>query len=86
MEAHGTELAPLARPRSALTRLQPGEKTTSVMKVLVIEDEPQIRDIFAEFVELLGHEADVAVDGAMAWRASTRSSTRSWSRTSSCRD
>ena len=33
------------------------------MKVLVIEDEPQIRDIFAEFVELLGHEADVAVDG-----------------------
>jgi DNA-binding response OmpR family regulator len=55
------------------------------MKVLVIEDEPQIRDIFAEFVALLGHEADVAVDGAMAWRASTRSSTRSWSRTSSCR-
>ena len=33
------------------------------MKVLVIEDEPQIREIFAEFVELLGHEADVAVDG-----------------------
>ena len=33
------------------------------MKVLVIEDEPQIRDIFAEFVELLGHEADVAADG-----------------------
>jgi CheY-like chemotaxis protein len=33
------------------------------MKVLVIEDEPQIRDIFAEFVELLGHEAEVAVDG-----------------------
>jgi len=25
------------------------------MKVPVIEDEPQIRDIFAEFVELLGH-------------------------------
>jgi CheY-like chemotaxis protein len=33
------------------------------VKVLVIEDEPLIRDIFAEFVELLGHEADVAVDG-----------------------
>jgi len=33
------------------------------MKVLVIEDEPQIRDIFVEFVELLGHEAEVAVDG-----------------------
>ena len=33
------------------------------MKVLVIEDKPQIRDIFAEFVELLGHEAEVAVDG-----------------------
>jgi CheY-like chemotaxis protein len=33
------------------------------MKVLVIEDEPLIRDIFAEFVELLGHEAEVAVDG-----------------------
>jgi CheY-like chemotaxis protein len=33
------------------------------MKVLVIDDEPLIRDIFAEFLELLGHEADVAVDG-----------------------
>src|SRR5678815_3280639 len=33
------------------------------MKVLIIDDEPQIRDIFAQFVELLGHEADVAADG-----------------------
>jgi CheY-like chemotaxis protein len=33
------------------------------MKVLVIEDEPQIRAIFAKFLELLGYEADVAVDG-----------------------
>ena len=33
------------------------------MKVLIIDDEPQIRDIFAQFVALLGHEADVAVDG-----------------------
>ena len=33
------------------------------MKVLVIEDEPLIRDIYAEFLELLGHEADVAGDG-----------------------
>ena len=33
------------------------------MKVLVIEDEPRIRDIFAEFVELLGHQVEVAVDG-----------------------
>ena len=32
------------------------------MKVLVIEDEPLIRDIYAEFLALLGHEADVAVD------------------------
>jgi CheY-like chemotaxis protein len=33
------------------------------MKVLVIEDEPQIREIFSEYVELLGYEAEVAVDG-----------------------
>ena len=33
------------------------------MKVLIIDDEPQIRDIFAQFVVLLGHEADVAADG-----------------------
>ena len=33
------------------------------MKVLVIEDEPLIRDIYSEFLELLGHEADMAVDG-----------------------
>ena len=32
------------------------------MKVLVIEDEPLIRDIYSEFLELLGHEADVVVD------------------------
>lgn len=33
------------------------------MKVLVIDDEPLIADIFAQFLELLGHEADVTVDG-----------------------
>jgi CheY-like chemotaxis protein len=33
------------------------------MKVLVIDDEPLIRDIYAEFLAPLGHEADVAVDG-----------------------
>jgi CheY-like chemotaxis protein len=33
------------------------------MKVLIIDDEPQIREIFAQFVELLGHEADVVADG-----------------------
>jgi len=33
------------------------------MKVLVIEDEPLIRDIYSEFLELLGHEADMAADG-----------------------
>jgi len=31
--------------------------------VLVIEDNPRIRDLFAEFLEVLGYEADVAVDG-----------------------
>jgi DNA-binding response OmpR family regulator len=33
------------------------------MKVLVIDNEPLIRDIYSEFLELLGFEADVAVDG-----------------------
>jgi two-component system, NarL family, capsular synthesis sensor histidine kinase RcsC len=33
------------------------------MKVLVIEDEPLIRDIYAEFLALLGHEADVTANG-----------------------
>jgi CheY-like chemotaxis protein len=33
------------------------------MKVLVIDDEPLIRDIYAEFLALLGHESDVAADG-----------------------
>ena len=32
------------------------------MKVLVIEDEPLIRDIYAEFLALLGHEADLVAD------------------------
>jgi len=33
------------------------------MKVLVIEDEPSIREIYADFLELLGHEADLVADG-----------------------
>ena len=33
------------------------------MKVLVIEDEPLIRNIYSEFLELLGHEADATGDG-----------------------
>lgn len=32
------------------------------MKVLVIDDEPLIRDIYSEFLALLGHEADLVVD------------------------
>jgi CheY-like chemotaxis protein len=31
--------------------------------VLVIDDESLLRDLWAEFLELLGHAADVAVDG-----------------------
>jgi two-component system capsular synthesis sensor histidine kinase RcsC len=33
------------------------------MKVLVIDDEPLLRDVLAEFLELLGHEPDLAADG-----------------------
>jgi CheY-like chemotaxis protein len=33
------------------------------MKVLVIDDELLLRDLLAEFLELLGHEADLAADG-----------------------
>ena len=33
------------------------------MKVLVIDDQPLLRDVLAEFLELLGHEADLAADG-----------------------
>jgi CheY-like chemotaxis protein len=38
-------------------------QATGEMKVLVIDDEPLIRDIYSEFLELLGHDADVAVNG-----------------------
>jgi CheY-like chemotaxis protein len=33
------------------------------VKVLVIDDQPLLRDVLAEFLELLGHEADLAADG-----------------------
>ena len=56
------------------------------MKVLVIDDEPFIADIFTQFLELLGHEADVAVDGREGLARFVRSSTKSSSPTSSCRD
>ena len=36
------------------------------MKVLVIEDEPLIRDIYTAFLGLLDHEADVTADGREA--------------------
>ena len=32
------------------------------MKVLVIDDQPLLRDLLAAFLELLGHEADLAAD------------------------
>jgi CheY-like chemotaxis protein len=33
------------------------------VKVLVIDDEPLIRELFVEFLEILGYEADAVVDG-----------------------
>jgi CheY-like chemotaxis protein len=32
------------------------------LKVLVIDDQPLLRDLLAAFLELLGHEADLAAD------------------------
>jgi CheY-like chemotaxis protein len=37
---------------------------TTVMRVLVIDDEEGIRDLFKEYLGILGHDADVAGDGA----------------------
>ena len=34
------------------------------MKVLVIDDQPLLRDLLAEFLELMGHEADLVADGS----------------------
>ena len=56
------------------------------VKVLVIDDEPLLRDVLAEFLELLGHEADLAADARDGLARSTRRSIRSCSRTFSCRD
>ena len=39
----------------------PGEGP--LVKVLVIDDEPLLRDLLGELLELLGHEADLAADG-----------------------
>jgi CheY-like chemotaxis protein len=33
------------------------------VNVLVIDDQPPLRDLFAEFLALLGHSADLAADG-----------------------
>jgi CheY-like chemotaxis protein len=33
------------------------------LKVLVIDDQAPLRDLFGEFLELLGHEPDLAADG-----------------------
>jgi DNA-binding response OmpR family regulator len=33
------------------------------VKVLVIDDEPLLRDLLAEFLALLGHASDLAADG-----------------------
>ena len=36
------------------------------MKALVIDDEPLIRELFVEFLQILGYEADAVVDGSEA--------------------
>jgi CheY-like chemotaxis protein len=33
------------------------------VKVLVIDDQPLVRDLFVDFLALLGHASDVAADG-----------------------
>src|SRR6185295_1517280 len=38
-------------------------KRADALKVLVIDDEPLLRDLLTEFLELLGHEWDLAADG-----------------------
>ncbi len=38
-----------------------------VRKILVVEDEPCIREILEEFVTLLGFEASLAANGAEGW-------------------
>jgi two-component system, NarL family, capsular synthesis sensor histidine kinase RcsC len=36
------------------------------MRVLVIDDQPLLRDLLAEFLELLGHTSDLVADGPEA--------------------
>ena len=49
-------VAPRAHPPSDTIR----DGIDHAVKVLVIDDQPLLRDVLAEFVELLGHEADLA--------------------------
>jgi CheY-like chemotaxis protein len=40
-----------------------GANDDHTVKVLVIDDDPLLRDLLAEFLELLGHESEIAADG-----------------------
>jgi len=40
-----------------------GADDDHAVKVLVIDDDPLLRDLLAEFLELLGHESEIAADG-----------------------
>ncbi len=42
------------------------------MHILVVDDEPAIRDIVARVLEHAGFKVDVAADGELAWEAAER--------------
>ena len=56
--------APAPRSDDAGVSIRPiTDGSHHALKVLVIDDQPLLRDLLAAFLELLGHEADLAADG-----------------------
>lgn len=64
MHIKGVILALAAIEPATLASLPPADGRR--VKVLVIEDEPRIREIFREFLELMGHDPDLVADGREA--------------------
>jgi two-component system capsular synthesis sensor histidine kinase RcsC len=59
----GADKEPVVAGGIACTRSQPVSET-SRGRVLVIDDDSEIRVVLADLLRLLGYEADVAADGA----------------------
>jgi len=59
----------LTAPRDQVTTQPDGDRTSPPHRILVVEDDPSLRQLNAKMLVQSGYAVDVAEDGAAAWEA-----------------